>query len=82
MSAPQTIVDAALALPKDDRLDLIQRLIHSVDENDIDWNSWDAAERDELFAECERRWAEYERGEVTPIPHETVMEEIRARLGK
>lgn len=81
MLAPQKIVDAALALSKEERLDLIQQLLHSVDhEQDVDWTNWDPEFRDELIEECHRRWAEYERGATMPISHETVMEEIKARL--
>ena len=81
MLAPQNIVDAALALSKDERLDLIQQLLHSVDdEQDVDGTDWEPEDRDALIAECKRRWEEYERGEVEPIPHETVMEELKARL--
>ncbi len=39
MLAPQNIVETALALSKDERLDLIQHLLHSIDEHDIDWKT-------------------------------------------
>ena len=81
MSASQAIIDAALALPREERVELIQRLFRTIDyEKDIDWSLFDPDFREALIMECNRRWEEYERGEAAPVPHETVMEEIRTSL--
>ncbi|MEZ4365023.1 MAG: addiction module protein [Kofleriaceae bacterium] len=74
MSATAKLRAEALALPEDDRLDLAAELVASV--HDGMTPEWEAA----WVAECRRRVAQVDAGEVTPIPADEVMENLRARL--
>ncbi len=70
------IVDEALSLPADERLNLIEKLLASlnlpVDE-----------EIDRLWAEeAERRLSQIEAGEATLVPGEDVFSKIRAKHPK
>jgi len=61
----------ALELPLEQRFELAQRLWESVE---------GPFERDELFAEIDRREADVESGAVKPIPFDQAMREIRDSL--
>lgn len=69
----KTILEAALALPPDDRIEIAERLMFSLDEvhqREIEeaWNS-----------EIQRRMDEVDRGEVAMIPVDEAMRRIRER---
>lgn len=67
-----TLTQQALALPADQRYELVQRVWLSIEDQYI--------EDEELFAEIERRDAELESGKVKPIPFDQAMREIRDSL--
>ncbi len=70
------IVQDALSLPADQRLALIDRLLHSL-------NVPTQPEIDELWAkEADLRISQIEMGDVKTIPGEQVFQEIRERLSK
>ena len=74
MNAPtQTILEAALALPPDERADLADKLWISLDgySDDIE-RAW--------LAECHRRVAACERGEMECIPAEEALRSVRESL--
>ena len=63
MTTPgQAILDAALALSEDERIQLVERLLESLSAEP------DELTDDELFAELERRHAEYQRDPSVAIP--------------
>jgi len=67
------VFDEALSLPADARLNLVEKLLTSL-------NLPTQAEIARLWAEeAERRVAEIDRGEVTLIPGEKVFEKIREK---
>jgi putative addiction module component (TIGR02574 family) len=66
----QVILDAAMALPEADRLLLVERLLETLPP-DKD-NSTD----EELAAELERRWAEFQQDPSAAVPWDQV------KLGK
>jgi putative addiction module component (TIGR02574 family) len=70
------VFQAALALPLEKREELARELIISVD-RDVPKHP----DYDRLWAEeIQRRWAEYERGEVELIDHDEVMRRIEKVL--
>lgn len=70
----QQILQAALALPHDDRVEIAESLILSLDDEA-------AVEIEEAWAiEINRRLESIDRGEVKMIPMEEVMREMRERL--
>jgi putative addiction module component (TIGR02574 family) len=70
----EQILQSALNLSPDDRVEIAESLILSLDEKR-------AAEIESAWAaEIKRRIASIERGEVTLIPADEVMREMRARL--
>ena len=70
------VFDEALSLPAEERVDLIQRLVSSL-------NLPTRPEIDRLWAEeAERRLGEIERGEVEMIPGEEVFERLRQKYGQ
>lgn len=67
------ILDAALDLPADQRIAMVERLLESL-------NLPTKAEIDQAWAaEIERRVAQLDRGEVKGIPGEEVFAEIRQK---
>ncbi len=73
MHTTNEILKAALTLPEDARLTLIEELSDSLREGacqDV-WDSW--------ATEAEDRIRAFERGEIEAIPGEQVMAELRAR---
>jgi putative addiction module component (TIGR02574 family) len=63
MTTPsQAILDAALALSEDERIQLVERLLESLSAEP------DELTDDELFSELERRHAEYQRDPSVAIP--------------
>jgi len=83
MSAPQTLVDAALALSREAREELVQRLIESIEVSDAaEVEGWNPQVRAAWVKEANRRLDEYRRGEVIAVPHETVMADLDKRLGR
>lgn len=74
MPTPQEIVEAqAMKLSPDERADLADRLwlsVHSREEVDQAWE-----------AEVARRIQQIDAGEAICVPWETVMTELRAKLG-
>ena len=69
----EKVVDKALALPADARMDLVEKLLSSL-------NLPTRPEIDKLWAEeAERRVAQIDRGEVKLIPGEKVFERMRQK---
>ena len=70
------VIEEALSLPADTRLNLVEKLITSLNlpiDEDID----------RLWAEeAERRISQIEAGEVRLVPGEEVFSKIRAKYGK
>jgi putative addiction module component (TIGR02574 family) len=69
----QHLLQSALALPEPDRAEIAASLIHSLDagnDEDVD-ASW--------AAEIQRRIESIDNGEVTLIPWDEVMDEMRGR---
>ena len=72
----QKFADEALLLPLEDRAELVERLLESL-------NVPTQKQIDRLWAkEAERRLTEYEEGKVQAIDGEQVFTEIRKRLGR
>jgi putative addiction module component (TIGR02574 family) len=72
----EKIKEDALLLPPEARIELIEKLIESL-------NLPIQTEIDHLWAEeAERRIKEFDEGRVTGIPGEQVFNEIRAKLKK
>ena len=72
-TATEKVLDEALSLPADERLNLVERLLASL-------NLPTQPEIDRQWAEeAERRVAQIERGEVELIPGEQVFAKIRAK---
>ena len=65
------LFDAALELDSDERAVLIARLSDSLHEQ------IDPAIEQAWVAECDRRWASYQRGETQARPYEEVMRDIK-----
>jgi len=72
----QRLLNAALELESDERAILIARLSDSLHEQ------IDPAIEQAWVAECDRRWAAYQRGETQAKPYEQVMQDIRAGLNR
>lgn len=74
MPTPQQIVEAqAMKLSADERADLADKLwlsVHSREEVDAAWD-----------AEIARRIRQIDAGEVTCVPWDTLMTELRTKLG-
>jgi putative addiction module component (TIGR02574 family) len=72
----ETIAEQALLLPREDRAELVEKLLSSL-------NVPTQEEVDRLWAEeAERRIQEYDEGKVAPLDGERVMDEIRKRLNR
>jgi putative addiction module component (TIGR02574 family) len=72
-TSAEKVLDQALALPVDERIGLVDRLLASL-------NLPTQPEIDRLWAEeAERRLAQIERGEVDLIAGEKVFEDIRSK---
>jgi putative addiction module component (TIGR02574 family) len=67
----EQILEAALALPDDDQLQLVDALLAAVDERGL--RPFD----DSWLAEIQRRSAEFDAGTVKPIPWAEVKERAR-----
>ena len=74
--ASDGIFEAALSLPHARRVDLAEKLIESLD--DEEQARIDAAWRKEV----RRRYEAYQRGEIKAIPGEQVMQELKTRFGQ
>ena len=73
---PDRVVEEALSLPADIRLNLVEKLITSL-------NLPTNEDIDRLWAEeAERRISQIEAGEVRLVPGEDVFSKIRAKYGK
>jgi putative addiction module component (TIGR02574 family) len=75
MISTEELISEAVSLPLDIRLQLVERLLHSLHptQKDID-EVW--------AAEAERRVKEIESGAVKPVPGDEVFRKIRDRLAK
>ncbi len=71
----EQLLNAALALPEADRLQLVEALIGSL--HDTDRPPFD----DSWRAIIERRSAELKSGQVTPIPWAEVKRQAREKIG-
>ena len=70
----EQILQSALSLDPDDRIEIAESLLLSLDEKR-------AAEVEKIWAEeIQRRIDQIDRGEVTLIPADEVMREMRERL--
>jgi putative addiction module component (TIGR02574 family) len=68
--------DEALLLPREDRAELVEKLLQSL-------NVPTQKQIDRLWAkEAEKRVKEYEQGKIKAIDGEQVFKEIRDRLGR
>ena len=75
-SFAEKLAEEAMQLPCDERAHLVEKLLQSL-------NVPTRVDIDRLWAEeAERRVAEIDRGDVTPIDGEQVFREIRDRLRK
>ncbi len=75
MISKEKLISEAISLPVDIRIQLVERLLESLNPSHKDI--------DELWAiEAERRVAEIERGEVTTVPGEEVFRKLHDRLKK
>jgi putative addiction module component (TIGR02574 family) len=75
MISTEELISEAVSLPLDIRLQLVERLLHSLHPTDKDI--------DQLWAaEAERRVEEIESGSVKPVPGDEVFRKIRHRLMK
>ena len=72
--AAEQVLTAALTLPEDERLEVIEALLADLDSNN------DTPLSEEWLAEVRRRSAEFDAGKVTPIPWSEV--KARARRGE
>ena len=72
---PSKVLEEALALTPEQRLDLAAELLASVDDEPPE--TWEAAWR----AEFDDRIAEVEAGAVRPVPWDEARARLRARLG-
>ncbi|MCD6294686.1 MAG: addiction module protein [Deltaproteobacteria bacterium] len=73
---PDRVIEEALSLPADIRLNLVEKLITSL-------NSPIDEDIDRLWAEeAERRISKIETGEARLVPGEEVFSKIRAKYGK
>jgi putative addiction module component (TIGR02574 family) len=72
----QKFADEALLLPREERAELVEKLLQSL-------NVPTQKEIDRLWAkEAEKRVREYEEGKIKAIDGEQVFKEIRDRLGR
>jgi putative addiction module component (TIGR02574 family) len=71
------LLKQALDLPVDQRVELVERLVHSLEETPFASPEVEAAWR----AEVHRRIDEIDRGEVQLIPAEDVFRKLRERRG-
>lgn len=73
MISKEQLISEAISLPVDIRLQLVERLLESLNPS--------CKEMDQLWAiEAERRVAEVEAGEVTTVPGEEVFSKLHDRL--
>lgn len=68
---PKTVLEAALSLPADDRVELAERLIHSLDETE------QAAVEAAWNEEIDRRLAAIENGTATLLTHEEALRPVK-----
>jgi putative addiction module component (TIGR02574 family) len=73
----ESLMNTLLELPEEDRMEIVERLQESI----FDTSCPAEDITDELKATLDRRWQEIESGKVKCIPHETVMENLKARHG-
>lgn len=76
MSHYQTLLSDAVQLPLADRIQLIEALWDTVPDESLPPLS------SEWLAEIARRTAEFEAGQVTPVPWEEVRDAALARLSR
>ncbi len=69
------LIDQGLRLPPAERERFAHLLLDSVADGD-------GYTEEELHAELDRRWGEYERGEVQAIPIDDALAMLRARVEK
>ena len=74
------VVNAALALPKATRADLVARLLDSLDDapGQLSDAQWDAA----MLEEAGRRLDAVQRGEVAMVSASDALAEVRSRLNR
>jgi len=65
----QSLFDAALGLPEDERILLVQRLLESLPP------ATDITQEDQLEAELERRYEDVERGQAGLVPWSELKEQ-------
>ena len=72
--AAEKVAEEALALPVEDRADLADRLVQSLDADDHAW-------RDEWEREVLKRVEEVRSGKVKLVPGRAAMDELRRKFG-
>lgn len=68
------LYEHARQLPVEDQIELADLIYAGTAEST---SQWEAA----WLAECEQRWAKFERGEMEAIDSETVHEQLKAKYG-
>lgn len=68
----EAVLREALKMPAEDRAELIERLIDSLDDNEVKLSAEEATQLDEALADADRA---AERGEL--IPHHEVLAQMR-----
>jgi putative addiction module component (TIGR02574 family) len=71
----KAIINEALALPVEERELLVDALLRSLDQPELDKD-------DEWVIVANKRFAEMKSGQVKPLSGEEVFERVRNRLGK
>ncbi len=79
MAAVEKVLQEALALPREDRVRLVDALIESLepeDEEKLTEAEWEAA----WIPEIDRRLRDFDEGRATAISYEEFQRRVRARL--
>lgn len=83
MTTREAILEAALELPREERIELCEQITHSIEKADLnELPGWDADVRARWIVEAKRRIEEFRRGEVETASHETVMAELDEQLSQ
>lgn len=78
----QSLFSTALSLPPEERVEIAEQLLASVDDSQWSWENADPAWRAEWEAEIQRRIEEVRTGKSHLIDGELVMQELRERFSK
>lgn len=73
---PSAVLNAALALPREQRTELLREIAISLEPDEPKDPNYDRLLREEL----DRRWSAYERGEVKAIDWREALDQIEVEL--